>query len=147
MLEEVEQQVMVSFKHPVWECKKIHVNDLQNQSLMVREVNSQSCIRLEVILHSHHIDPVIGAEFDNLESIKWAVALGRCLAVLSPYVVQTEVQQNLLHMIPVEAKTFVRSLKLIWDKNVPLSPIMNAFLLELRSIYPAPKTLVEPMRH
>lgn len=76
---------------------------------MVREVNSQFCIWLEVTLHSHHIDPVIGAEFDNLESIKRAVALSCCLAVLSP--------------------------------------IMNAFLLELRSIYPAPKTLVEPMRH
>lgn len=145
VLEEVEQQVVVGFKHPFWECETIQVNDLHNQSLIVREVNSQSRIWLEDTLHLNHIDPVIGAEFDNLESIKRAVALGRCLAVLPPYVVQAEVQQNLLHMIPVEAKPFVRSLKLIWDKTVPLSPITNAFLLELSSTYPALKTLVEPV--
>lgn len=139
--------MVVGFKHLFWECEKLHVNDLHNQSLIVREVNSQSRIWLEDTLHSHHIDPVIGAEFDNLESIKRAVELGRCLAVLPPYVVQTEVQQNLLHMIPVEAKPFVRSLKLIWDKTMPMSPIINAFLLELSSIYPVLKTLVGPMRH
>jgi hypothetical protein len=50
-------------------------------------------------------------------------------------------------MIPVEAKPFVRSLKLVWDKTVPLSPVANAFLLELSSTYPALNMLVEPMRH
>lgn len=141
VLEEVEQQVIVGFKHPYWERERLHIDDLKQQSMIVREANSQSRIWLEDTLHHHGVEPVIGAEFDNLESIKRAVSLGMCLAILPPYVVQAEVEQRLLHTIPVENKPFTRSLKLIWDSNAHFSPIASAFLLELSQRYPSLGTL------
>ncbi|MEO8612040.1 MAG: LysR family transcriptional regulator [Chloroflexota bacterium] len=135
VLEEIEQQVVVGFKHPFWECESVHIEDLHRHSFIVREANSQSRIWLEETLRRHSVEPVIGAEFDNLESMKRAVSLGMCLAVLPPYVVQTEVDQHLLHIVPVEGKPFMRSLKLVWDSNVHFSPITHAFLVELSQRY------------
>lgn len=135
VLEEIEQQVIVGFKHPFWELDTVHIEDLRQQSLIVRQTNSQSRIWLERILQQHGVDPIIGAEFDNLESMKRAVALGMCLAVLPPYVVQTEVEQNLLHMIPIAGKPFTRSLKLIWDSSGHFSPSTRAFLADLSQRY------------
>jgi len=146
VLEDVEQQVVVGFKHPYWECDTLAIENLRNQSMIVREANSQSRIWLEQTLHEHKIDPVIGAEFDNLESIKRAVALGRCLAVLPPYVVQTEVDQHLLHMIPIQGKPFTRSLKLIWNSAMPFAPITYAFLAELSQRFPKLTPLLEQLK-
>ncbi|MBI1281861.1 MAG: LysR family transcriptional regulator [Anaerolineaceae bacterium] len=143
VLEEIEQQVVVGFKHPFWEHATVDIEDLRDQSLIVREANSQSRVWLEQNLHRHDIEPVIGAEFDNLESMKRAVSLGRCLAVLPPYVVQTEVEQHLLHMIPITGKPLTRSLKLIWDSNVPFTPITHAFLTELGHSFPVLNGLLE----
>jgi DNA-binding transcriptional LysR family regulator len=135
VLEEIEQQVVVGFKHPYWELISLRIDDLRQQSLIVRQASSQSRIWLESVLHQYGIEPVIGAEFDNLESMKRAVSLGMCLAVMPPYVVQTEVEQRLLHMIPVEGKPFTRSLRLIWDAQVHFSPVTRAFLAELSQRY------------
>ena len=142
VLEEIEQQVVVGFKHPYWDNDSLRVEDLHQQSMIVRETNSQSRIWLEDTLHQHGIDPVIGAEFDNLESMKRGVAYGMCLAVLPPYVVQTEVEQHLLHMIPIQGKPFTRSLKLVWDANVYFSPLTRAFLVELSQHYSALNALL-----
>ncbi len=147
VLEEIEQQVVVGFKHPFWEHKSVGIEDLRDQSLIVREANSQSRLWLEQTLHQYRVDPVIGAEFDNLESIKRAVSLGRCLAVLPPYVVQAEVDQHLLHMIPIKEKPLTRSLKLIWDANIPFAPITHAFLVELSRLYPVLDELLESIEN
>lgn len=142
ILDEIEQQVVVGFKNRFWDYEMLGLEDLQHQSMIVREAHSHSRLWLEERLHHYGIETVIGAEFDNLESIKRAVSLGHCLAVLPPYVVQTEVSQGLLHMIPVRDKPFIRSLKLIWDSRVPFSPITRAFLTELSQRYSALKGLL-----
>lgn len=137
VLEDIEQQVVVGFKHPFWELEQVELAALREQSLIVRQTNSQSRIWLERMLHQYGIEPVIGAEFDNLESIKRSVAAGVCLAILPPYVVQDEVAQGLLRMIPLVDKPFTRSLKLIWDTQGHFSPISRAFLAELLPQYSA----------
>jgi DNA-binding transcriptional LysR family regulator len=146
ILEEIEQQVVVGFKNRFWEYETVCLEDLQHQSMVVRETHSHSRLWLEERLRHYGIETVIGAEFDNLESIKRAVSLGPCLAVLPPYVAQTEVAQGLLHMLPVQGKPFTRSLKLIWDSRVPFSPITRAFLTELSQRYSAlNELLLEPV--
>ncbi|MBZ0281581.1 MAG: LysR family transcriptional regulator [Anaerolineae bacterium] len=135
VLEAVEQQVVVGFKHPFWELDQLPIAALHQQSFIVRQPNSQSRIWLERTLSQHGIEPIIGAEFDNLESIKRSVTVGTCLAVLPAYVVQAEVEQGLLRRIPVDGKPFTRSLKLIWDMQTHFSPITHAFLSELSQRY------------
>ncbi len=142
VLEEIEQQVVVGYKHPFWDRDVLQVEDLDQQSFIVRQTSSQSRIWLEDRLRHHEIDFMTGAEFDSLESMKRAVSIGVCLAVLPDYVVQPEVEQGLLRMIPLENKPFTRSLKLIWDSSSYFTPITWAFLAKLQQHYPALGTLL-----
>lgn len=141
-LEKVEQYAVVGFKHPFWERETLSLGDLHGQSMIVRQPSSQSRIWLENTLEQHGVTPVIGAEFDNLESMKRAVMLGTCIAVLPPYVIQNEITQKHLHMIPLDDRPLTRSLKLIWDTRQPVSPITRAFLSELSGEYDVLNTLL-----
>lgn len=143
VLEEVEQKVVVGFKHPFWDKSALSLSDLDKQSFIVRQQGSHSRAWLEQLLQSHGITPVIGAEFDNLESMKRAVMAGQCIAIMPPYVVETELEQNQLRAIPIPNKPLVRSLKLIWEAKTLFSPISRAFLTELSIRYPA---LVDVLR-
>jgi DNA-binding transcriptional LysR family regulator len=147
VLAEIEQLIVVGFKHPFWDRKQVTIGELTGQSLIVRQSGSQSRVWLDQALQQHGVDPAIGAEFDNLESIKRAVTVGACMAVLPPYVVQSEVEQNLLHMIPVKGKPFTRSLKLVWDSQTHFSPVTRAFLSALGKRYPALHLFLEQASH
>lgn len=136
-LEDVEQMVIVGFKHPWWDKETVHVEDLHRQSFIVRPPESQSRIWLDHALRNYRVEPVIGAEFDNLESIKRAVGAGRCLTILPKYVVQTEAEQGLLHIVPIVGQPLKRVLKLISVRDAPFSALERAFLKVLSQDYPA----------
>ncbi len=144
-LEEVEQNVVVGFRHPLWDSGHLREEDLRDQSFIVRQMHSQSRSWLERTLRQRGIEPHIGAEFDNLESIKRSLLMGQCIAVLPPYVVQSEVEQGTLRAIPVEGRPFTRSLRLIWESNASISPVTRAFLTELTPIYPALASMTQPV--
>ena len=80
---------------------------------------------------------MIGAEFDNLESIKRSVMAGNCLTILPKYVVQNEAEQKLLHVLPIDGKPLKRVLKLISARDVPFSALERAFLKVLSQDYGA----------
>ena len=141
-LEDVEQVVVVGRNHPWWRADQLRLQDLHQQSFIVRQAGSQSRHWLEATLRQHNVEPVIGAEFDNLESIKRAVAAGMCLSILPPYVVQADINQGYLHMLNVEGSPLRRTLRMIWEKQTALSPIVLAFLETLSSRYPALELLV-----
>ncbi|MBX3062193.1 MAG: LysR family transcriptional regulator [Anaerolineae bacterium] len=143
VLEEVEQVVIMGFQHPFWDKPFLTLGDLNQQSFIVRQQGSQSRTWLDETLRAHGIMPIIGAEFDNLESMKRAVASGRCLALVPPYVVESEVKQNQLRVRTIEGKPLHRSLKLIWDRSLPFSPIALAFLTELARRYSAIRELID----
>lgn len=138
-LHEIEQNVVVGFRHPWWEREQVRLDDLHQQAFVMRPHNSQSRIWLDKTLREHGIEPQISAEFDNIESMKRAAAVGSCLAILPDYVVATEVTHGLLRSIPVEGSPFKRVLKLVWDKEYFFSPITTAFLAVLSADYPALK--------
>lgn len=137
VLEQVEQQVIVGQKHPFWSQEVLSLSDLHNQSFIVRQVNSQSRLWLEGEFQRYGVERHIGAEFDNLESMKRAVMLGTCLAVMPSYVVQAELAQGLLRLIPIEGRPFTRELKLIWDCQMQFSPVTRVFLTNLSQSYAA----------
>ena len=141
VLEEVEQQVIVGFKHPFWDTTTVSMPMLQHQSFIMRQPTSQTRQWLNDILEQHEITPQIGAEFDNLESIKRSVSAGLCLTVLPPYVVRDEVDRGLLRALPVEGAPFKRTLKMIHAGDAHLSPLARAFLDVLSILYPALKTM------
>lgn len=143
VLQEVEQVVVVGQKHAFWTAESLQLTDLHRKWFIMRQPNSQTRIWLERTLKQHHVEPAVGAEFDNLESIKRSVMTGTCLTILPPYTIQNEIAQNMLRAVPIEGRPLRRSLKLIWDREVHFSPITRAFLEEISSLYPALEALLK----
>jgi len=141
VLEETAQLVVVGVNHLFASQDHIQAQDLNHQSFVMHPQHSPSRIWLDQTLAHYGIEPMIGAEFDNLESLKRTLAAGRCLGVLPAYVVKAEVEQGLLHTLTVEGLPFRRNLALIWDREVPFSPITRAFLQELSLFYAPLQTL------
>jgi len=139
-----EQYVVVGRKHPWWERSEVTVGEMGAQTFIMRQRNSQSRVWLETTLAAHNIHPAIGAEFDALESIKRAVALGSCLAVLPEYVVREEVEQGTLRALAVAGRPFVRTLKLVWPAGRPWTPVARAFVRTLQPRMPAVEAIARP---
>ncbi|MGL4650171.1 MAG: LysR family transcriptional regulator [Caldilineaceae bacterium] len=137
---EDEQFVVIGPRHAWWsrpEQTQVALEELDGQTLIVRQRNSQSRIWLEQEMERHHLHPQIRAEFDALESIKRAVALGGCLTILPVYVVAAEVAMGLLRALPVQNRPLVRTLKLVWNPESHWSPTVKALLRVLQGELPA----------
>lgn len=135
-LDEIEQQVVVGPQHPWWGREQITMQQLESQGCIMRQPASQTRIWLDEKLKHYHVQPLIKGEFDNIETIKRAVAIGTCLAILPPYAVEQEVAVGTLHEIAIEESPLVRTLKLVWNHDVPVSPIVRAFLTHLGKFAP-----------
>lgn len=123
----MDQLVIVSMKHPWGGRASITIDELHDQTFIMRQPNSQTRIWLNEILAAHNITPRVNAEFDNVESIKRAVMMGECLAILPEYTIRDEIQTGLLHALPVENNPLQRVLKLITPSDRPLGPVATAF--------------------
>ena len=143
-LEVVDHFVVVGRKHPFWERTAVALPELAGQTLITRQRGSQTRIWLEEVLGQYHITPRIGAEFDNVESIKRAVMAGTALTVLPKYAVADDVALGLLRALPVEDHALQRTIKLLWDARRPFLPVTRAFLRHLAIRFPALCGVVSP---
>ncbi|MEZ4866262.1 MAG: LysR family transcriptional regulator [Caldilineaceae bacterium] len=142
-LEEVEQFVVVGPKHPWWGRASVDLGELDGQSIITRQVNSQTRIWLDQVLQQHHVRPKVNAEFDNVESIKRTVMLGTCLTILPTYVVAHEADADMVRVIPINRTPLRRTLKLIWDQELLFSPVASVFLRYLSSRFPALEMMLQ----
>lgn len=134
-LEEVEQLVVVGPRHPWWDWTEVPLEKLEGQGIIMRQPNSQTRIWLDNVFQQKGIRPKINGEFDNIESIKRAVTLGTCVSILPPYAVQQELERDQLRLLPITEKPLSRTLKLVWHRARPFSPIVLAFLQHLADAY------------
>lgn len=136
VLEEVEQQVAVGRQHPLWGRQSVSLGELSEYTFILRQPKSQSRVWVDGVLSAHGLRPRIVAEFDNLESIKRSVINGTCLTIVPGYVVQQEREMGLIHLLPVDDVPLLRTLKLVWEKGRPFSPIVVTFLKHIRTLFP-----------
>ena len=136
-LESVEHFVVVGRKHPFWALAGITLDDLAGHTLITRQRESQTRIWLDEILAENGIRVRIGAEFDNVESIKRAVMAGTALAILPGYVVADELEMGMLRALPIAGNPLQRVIKLLWDKRRPWGPVARSFLRHLTTRFPA----------
>lgn len=136
-LESVEHFAVVGRKHPFWTHESITLDDLAGQTLITRQRESQTRIWLDQVLAENGIRVRIGAEFDNVESIKRAVMAGTALAILPDYVVADEKEMGMLRALPIAGNPLQRVIKLLWDKRRPFGPVARSFLRHLSARFPA----------
>lgn len=135
LLEEIEQLVVIGPKHPWWKRPSIALEELDHQGFVMRQPDSQTRIWLNQALKEYGIQPNVVGEFDNLESMKRAVTLGTCLAIMPPYVAQQEADQKTLRALSIESGPLRRTLKLIWNSHTPRSPTVQAFVTYLLTLF------------
>lgn len=127
-LEVNEQFVVVGPKHPWWERDYVRLEELDGQSIVMRQRNSQTRVWLDGELQRAGVQVQIAAEFDNVESIKRTVAKGKDITILPEYAVRSELEMGLLRALPVAEKPLQRTLKLVWNQNAFFSPVTRTFL-------------------
>lgn len=126
-LAEVEQYVIVGAKHPWWRHVSIDIGDLSEEVFIMRPRGSHTRVWLDRVLVNHGVRPNVSAEFDNVESIKRAVAAGTCVSVLPRYVVSQEETLGLLHCVTIRGRPLLRTLKLVRDANMPQTALAMRF--------------------
>lgn len=127
-LQVVEQRLVVGRRHPWWGRATVNMAELNGQTFVMRQRNSQTRIWLDALLQEHAIRPRIGAEFDNVESIKRAVTNGTSVTILPEYAIANEVAAGQLWQMALADQPLERVLKLIWRRDRFLSPVARAFL-------------------
>ncbi len=135
-LQEIEQMIVVGPKHDWWQLPAVNLLDMHEQPLVVRQVNSQTRIWIDQLFETYHIRPRIVAELDNLESIKRMVIGGKCFAIMPEYAVRHERELGLVRLLPVRDHSLRRTLKLVWHRATPRSPITRAFLRIIQQQFP-----------
>ncbi len=136
VLEVLDQFVIVGRKHPFWERGELALSELDGQRFIMRQPESQSRIWLDEQLAAYGVRPLIGAEFDHMESIKRAVMAAATLTILPAYAVQDEVAHGQLRALPLVGHPLQRTLKLIWCKRRHFSPVTRSFLRHLAARFP-----------
>jgi DNA-binding transcriptional LysR family regulator len=136
LLQEMEQFVVVGPKHPFWNRSGLVITELEGQTLITRQAESQTRVWLDQMLQQYSVRPRIGAEFDNVESIKRSVINGPSLAILPEYAVHAEQAFGVLRIIPLAGKPLTRTVKLIWDKRRFFSPLVYSLLQHLYACCP-----------
>ncbi len=131
-LAEVEQYVIVGSRHGWWGRQEIAISDLADQVFIMRPRDSHTRTWLDRVLVNHGIRPNISAEFDNVESIKRAVAAGTCVSVLPRYVVEQEERMGILQCVAILGRPLLRTLKLVRDMSTPLSALADGFSQRLK---------------
>lgn len=127
-LHEVDQLAVVGPRHPWWNRDRISLAELGSQTLIVPQRNSQSRVWLDALLHQHGLQPRIGGEFDNVESIKRAVMNSGSVALLPDYVVRSELEAGRLRALPIEDHPLQCTLRLVTQAGGILSPVARSFL-------------------
>lgn len=135
-LQVVEQQLVVGRRHPWWGRSTVTMAELNGQTFVMRQRNSQTRIWLDALLQEHAIRPRVGAEFDNVESIKRTVANSTSVTILPEYAVGSEVAAGQLWPMALADQPLERVLKLIWRRDRFLSPVARAFLACARRYVP-----------
>lgn len=139
-LGEIAMFVVVGPEHPWWTRQSISASELENQPFISRQRGSQTRVWTDRILESQHIHARIVAEFDNIQSIKSAVASGMGITILPAYAIDRS--NETMRCLSIEDMSLQRTLKLIWHKHKPFNAIVNAFLKTLLPDYPSLNTIV-----
>lgn len=123
-----ELVIVVGKGHPFYKRKEISLEELKGADMIAREDGSMGRNQYEQILSTKGIDPYIKWSSTNTEAIKNAVIAGKGIAILSKLMIEKEVQDGILRIVPVKDLKVERTIHLIYHKNKYLSNIMKSFI-------------------
>jgi DNA-binding transcriptional LysR family regulator len=127
-----EMQVAASPSHPFAAREQVLPSDLQDQDFIGFDEDLSIRRELDRFFRSHGITVNLMMHFDNIQTIKEAVALGSGISILPARTMQTEIAQGRLVAVPLHAPDLVRPVGIIHRKRKKLNQAAQAFLELLR---------------
>ena len=120
-------------KHPLAHNGAVQPRQLAGQKFIHFDKNLVIRRRVDRFLREQGAGVEVVLEFDNIENIKQAVALGAGVALLPEPTVRREVRARTLAAMPLVSSTLTRSLGIIHRRRNKLSAAAQCFLDLLRA--------------
>jgi DNA-binding transcriptional LysR family regulator len=133
-----EMQVAVPPSHPFALRDEVYPADLNGQTFIGFDEDLSIRRELDRFLRAQGVEVNLAMHFDNIQTIKEAVALGTGISILPARTMQPEIVQGRLVAVKLHAPDLVRPVGVVHRKRKKLSRAAQAFL-ELLSVQPAPK--------
>ena len=123
-----ELVIIVGKTHEFWNEKEIKLSQLENQVIISREQGSADRNQFEQFLSNNNVNLNKKWYCTNTEAIKNIVIAGKGLAIISKMLVEKEIKENTLKILPIKNIKIERQNKLIYHKNKYISPQMKKFI-------------------
>jgi DNA-binding transcriptional LysR family regulator len=134
---EEEMAVAAPPSHPLAGKAVLVPADLDGQDFIGFDEDLSIRRELDRFLRDHGIEIRMTMQFDNIQMIKEAVALGSGISILPARTMQAEIAQGRLVSIPLHAPELVRPVGIVHRKRKRFSNAVQSFL-ELLLEQPAP---------
>jgi DNA-binding transcriptional LysR family regulator len=134
---EEEMTVAAPPSHPLAAKPVLLPADLDGQDFVGFDEELMIRRELDHFFREHSIEIRLAMQFDNIQMIKEAVALGSGISILPARTMQAEIAQGRLVSIPLHAPELVRPVGIVHRKRKRFSHAVQSFL-ELLLEQPAP---------
>ena len=120
--------VLASSQHPLANEKDIPIEQLNNQSFIMREPGSGTRRAVKQMFEKHGISVKVRLELGSNEAIKQAIAGGLGISVISRHVLALEGSTRKLKILDVQGFPIERYWYVIHPKNKQISVVAEEFL-------------------
>lgn len=118
--------------HPLARRRSIALTALAGEQWIAREAGSGTRIAGDRFLSAHHLKPRIRMQLGNNEAVKWSVAAGLGIAIISRHALMLEPMQDKLAVLDVQGFPVRRSWYVVFPKGKRLSVLAQGFFAYLR---------------
>ncbi len=125
---EEEMQLAVPPEHPLAARPIAALADLHGQDFVGFDEDLSIRREIDRFLRAHGVTVNPALQFDNIQMIKEAVALGRGISILPARTMQAEIAQGRLAAVPLDAPGLVRPVGILHRRHKKLNRAAQAFL-------------------
>ncbi|OPH59759.1 LysR family transcriptional regulator [Paenibacillus ferrarius] len=123
-----ELVLIVNPLHRLAQKKECTLEDLVNETLILKPDKSATRLYLEDQFKEHGFAPPNYLEISNLEGIKQGVIHNLGVSIVSSFAIQQEINYGLLVKVPVQGIQFLRGISYVHHRNKHFSPAAKQFL-------------------
>jgi DNA-binding transcriptional LysR family regulator len=123
-----EMQLAVPPSHPLAGCARVYPADLNGTEYVAFDEDLTIRRELDRFLRTEGVEVHIAMHFDNIQTIKEAVALGSGVSILPARTMQAEIEQGRIVAVPLEAPGLKRPVGILHRRRKKLHPAAQAFL-------------------
>lgn len=134
---EEQMQVAVPPSHSFARREEVYPADLTGQTFIGFDEDLSIRRELDRYFKAEGVDVNLAMHFDNIQTIKEAVALGSGISILPARTMQAEIEQGRLVAVKLHAPKLVRPVGIVHRKRKKFNRAAQAFL-ELLARQPAP---------